>query len=247
MNKVFIYEDTWQELLKLITYLIQTKQKDFNIKNNFYQANLLDEILIINLPDYKNIKQFWQKQVTYSIYRLGYDVFLSNYQEKELVIYYFFKNALKYGSKVKYMRNLNCTNKTLQISQYVHHEAHKMKGFLRFKKMKAFYYAEISPENNIIELIAPHFKKRLANENWLIKDVKRNFYCLYDKKQIYLLNGDEIKDLNLLSQVSEDEIEDLWKSFFKTIAIKERINKKCQRNFMPKKYWQYMIEMEDEI
>ena len=41
-------------------------------------------------------------------------------------------------------------------------------------------------------------------------------------------------------------MEELWKSFFKTIAIKERVNKKCQQNFMPKKYWKNILEMEDE-
>lgn len=34
--------------------------------------------------------------------------------------------------------------------------------------------------------------------------------------------------------------------FFKTIGINERKNKKVQINFMPKKYWEYIIEMEDE-
>ena len=41
-------------------------------------------------------------------------------------------------------------------------------------------------------------------------------------------------------------MEELWKSFFKTVAIKERLNKKCQQNFMPKKYWKNILEMEDE-
>lgn len=35
-------------------------------------------------------------------------------------------------------------------------------------------------------------------------------------------------------------------NFFKTIGINERKNKKVQINFMPKKYWEYIIEMEDE-
>ena len=38
--------------------------------------------------------------------------------------------------------------------------------------------------------------------------------------------------------------QELWKSFFKTIGINERKNKKVQINFMPKKYWEYIIEME---
>ena len=36
--------------------------------------------------------------------------------------------------------------------------------------------------------------------------------------------------------------QNLWKMFFKTIAIEERENARCQMQFMPKKYWQDLIE-----
>ena len=34
-------------------------------------------------------------------------------------------------------------------------------------------------------------------------------------------------------------------NIFKTIGIESRKNRRCQMNFMPKKYWKYIIEMED--
>ena len=37
-----------------------------------------------------------------------------------------------------------------------------------------------------------------------------------------------------------------WKDFYKTIGIKERKNDRCRMNFMPKKYWKYILEMSDE-
>ena len=61
------------------------------------------------------------------------------------------------------------------------------------------------------------------------------------------LNDEDIKELNLNINDNELEIESLWKSFFNTIGIKERKNYKTQRNFMPKRYWKYMIEMEDKL
>ena len=42
-------------------------------------------------------------------------------------------------------------------------------------------------------------------------------------------------------------MEELWRVFFQTIAIKERKNLRCQQSFMPKKYWQDMLEMEDKV
>jgi len=41
---------------------------------------------------------------------------------------------------------------------------------------------------------------------------------------------------------SEIAYQELWKLFFKTIAIRERTNSRCQMQFMPKKYWQDLIE-----
>ena len=44
---------------------------------------------------------------------------------------------------------------------------------------------------------------------------------------------------------SEDEIkfQSLWKTFFKSVAIKERTNPRLQMQFMPKKYWKDLTEV----
>lgn len=82
---------------------------------------------------------------------------------------------------------------------------------------------------------------------YLLFVMKRKIYLIhYNKKIIYLYEKDIIK-LNLTLGKSEEYIESLWKTFHKTIAIKERKNLKTQMNFMPKKYWNNIIEMEDKI
>lgn len=40
----------------------------------------------------------------------------------------------------------------------------------------------------------------------------------------------------------EKKYEELWSTFFKTIAIKERTNKRLQMQYMPKKYWKDLVE-----
>ena len=39
-----------------------------------------------------------------------------------------------------------------------------------------------------------------------------------------------------------DEYRDLWKTFFDSIAIKERTNPKLQQNMMPLRYREYAVE-----
>ena len=49
--------------------------------------------------------------------------------------------------------------------------------------------------------------------------------------------------------MSEDEIyfQNLWKCFYNTISIKERKNPRLQMQYMPKKYWQDLIEKQITI
>ena len=246
MNNVYVYEDTFANLLDLIFYLLIEKIKPDNIKDeNNYQPDLLSNKIkpVIKI---KNKKELLTK-IGWENLKLCHYAFRTNDPNKELIIYYYLLNSLKYENNTKYMRNLKCVNKTLKLAHYVSRENHKFKGFLRFKETENnFLYAEIEPENNILDLLANHFKKRLSNENWLIKDQKRKQYCFYNQKKLYFLNEKDVIKLNLELSKNEKNVENLWCCFFKTIAIKERENKKCQMNFMPKKYWKNIIEMEEE-
>ncbi|MDR2407664.1 MAG: DUF4130 domain-containing protein, partial [Bacteroidales bacterium] len=40
----------------------------------------------------------------------------------------------------------------------------------------------------------------------------------------------------------ESRYQELWKTFWRAVAIQERKNPKLQRQFMPKRYWKYLIE-----
>ena len=243
MNKVYLYDGSFLSLLNLIITIIEIKELPSNIKSESeYVPNLLDEVINLKLDDNNNKV----KRISPILMKTMYYVYLSNDEYKELVIYYFYKNSLKYRDAIYYHRHLRCVNKAIKLAKMVSGEAHKLKGFLRFQETKnKFFYAKVSPTNNVIEILANHFKKRLANENWLIHDTKREIYAIYDTKKVIYLMKDEVLGLNINLTDSEEQYEDLWKTFFKTIAIRERKNLRCQMNFMPKKYWNNMIEMEE--
>ena len=248
INTTYIYDGSFDGLLCIVFDSYINKTIPENIVCNDYCINLFNTYKKIT-TDYEKSKRIYNgivKNVSYKTLYYSYNVFLSNEKDKELIIYYFLLNSLKYQKNVLYMRNLKCVNKALTISNRVSREAHKWKGFLRFKEMQNnIFFAEFNADNNILGILANHFKKRLPKEKWVIKDEKRDILCLYDQKNCYFLEGKEIKlDLNINNE--EKNMEELWKSFFKTIAIKERVNKKCQQNFMPKKYWPNILEMEDE-
>ena len=242
-NKIYLYDGTFSTLMDLITQLLAFKTKPLNICNqNNYLPSLLDETIELKLDNNFDISKI---KVTKKILKTIYYVYLSTDEHKELIIYYFLLNALKYQDKIFTMRNLKCVNSTLKIAKYVSNENHKLKGFLRFQELENhILYAEISPTNNVLELLSIHFMKRLKNEYWIIKDVGRNTYIFYDKHKYYIIADENINLKTLGAIEKEKEVENLWVTFFNTIGIKERKNTRCQMNFMPKKYWKYIIEME---
>ena len=246
MNNIYIYNDTFISLLNLIDYLIKNNVKPYNIKNNLYSPTLFENIINLNIYNNNSIIDLVIKNTSITIFNIIYNVFLSDNVNKEIIIYYFYKNSIKYKNTILYNYKLKCVTEALKISKYVSRENHKFKGFTRFKELEnKVLYAEINPTNNIIFLLSHHFKNRLRNEYWIIKDMNRKIFSIYNKNDFIILHENEF-NINCSISKDEIEIENLWKVFYKSIGIESRKNDLCRMNFMPKKYWKYILEMSDE-
>ena len=133
------------------------------------------------------------------------------------------------------------------------HEQLRMKQFIRFQKAKdGTYLAVVSPDHNVLPLIIGHFQDRFNDQPWLIYDAKRHYGYYYDGKTTIhvtfeheaavpfdLSNGK--MDADILSD-NDQLFQDLWRTYFKAICIKERMNPKKQLSDMPRRYWKYMTE-----
>ena len=133
------------------------------------------------------------------------------------------------------------------------HEQLRMKQFIRFQKAKdGTYLGVVSPDHNVLPLITNHFQDRFNDQPWLIYDAKRHYGYYYDGKTvIHVVFEDEASvpfdlsngklDANVLSE-NDQLFQDLWRTYFKAICIKERMNPKKQLSDMPRRYWKYMTE-----
>ena len=70
-------------------------------------------------------------------------------------------------------------------------------------------------------------------------DLKKAIEVRFEEKESHLFSG-------LLSEklMDDDEkhFQELWKTYFKSIAIQERLNPKLHRQNMPARFWDYMPE-----
>ena len=134
------------------------------------------------------------------------------------------------------------------------HEQLRMKQFIRFQKAKdGTYLGVVAPDHNVLPLITDHFQDRFNDQPWLIYDAKRHYGYYYDGEAdpIRITFEDEASVLfdltngkleaDILS--ADDELfQQLWRTYFKAICIRERINPRKQLSDMPRRYWKYMTE-----
>ena len=135
------------------------------------------------------------------------------------------------------------------------HEQLRMKQFIRFQKAKdGTYLAVVSPDHNVLPLIIDHFQDRFNDQPWLIYDAKRHYGYYYDgaAAPIHITFKDEAAvpfnlsngklDAEVLSE-NDQIFQQLWRTYFKAICIKERMNPRKQLSDMPRRYWKYMTEL----
>ena len=139
----------------------------------------------------------------------------------------------------------------------VMHEQLRMKQFLRFQKAKdGTYLGVVSPDNDVLPLIIDHFCDRFGDQPWLIYDARRRYGYYWEPTagqkapvRITFQNEDALPfdlDTGQLSDevISSDDrlLQDLWRTYFKAICIRERMNPRKQLSDMPRRYWKYMTE-----
>lgn len=248
MNFVYVYDGNFISLLHLIYYLVKQQITPYKIKNTMYSASLFEEEIFLPQNHNEQIISSIISGMGLFAFRVMQDVFLSDEEEKELLLYYFFRNGVKYRKNICYQRNLKCVYRSLKISQYVSHELHKMKGFLRFRELENHVlFAEMEPNNQILFPLSLHFQKRLKQEFWIIHDRRHHLISLYDKKQFIIVSDNDFTLPSKKESEEEKNMVQLWKLFYQTIGITERKNERCRRNFMPKKYWKYITEVKEEL
>lgn len=137
-------------------------------------------------------------------------------------------------------------NRVFVLARAAGNEEHHLRGFLRFQEVQnGILYARIGPKNNILTFLTPHFADRLPMENFVIHDHHRELFAVHPAgKEWYLLNtaGSDIDSEALMLSDAERSRQELFTYFCQKIAVKARENKKLQRNNLPLRFQEYMVE-----
>lgn len=246
--RVFLHDLSFEGLLSAIYDAYYSPNKPERIYcRNFYRENLLDEVVDIKTDEVKFEKVFnaIKNKISKDSLNKIYLVFLSEYEESSNLIYDYIRMGFKLGKEVELHKNNDIVLNIDKISKKVAYEKHRFTGFVRFKEVNNVLYSSIEPNFNILPIIANHFKNRLANEYFIIHDIKRNLAIVYDKNDYYLTSLSKSQKDKLLNAKDSGQYEALWKQYFKSTNIKERENLRLQSRMMPKRYRHNMVEVKE--
>lgn len=244
----YFFDGTKNGLLTCIFESFYEKRIPDDVTTEYVQYGLLDEIVTIKTDNEKAER----------VYKC-----LKNCKTKYLVSDFnlTFRSGEKSRFKVLFdYLNVAISNKNIDVSKAfalpeiqaftdlknrIYTETHRFKGFLRFMETeKGFYYACYEPDNDITELLVPHFTARLQSP-FIIHDIKRNILALCDGKRYKILNGGD-NGVTVFMSESEEIFLDLWQQYYKSINIEERKNLRQMRNYMPERYWKNLSEKQEK-
>ena len=154
------------------------------------------------------------------------------------------------------MYNLPQVMDNTSILHRVGYEIERCKGFIRFRELKnGILYAEYEPDNDITEYLMSYFSKRNNDDLFIIRDVGRNIFGLYNR-ETYIVGQWDVSGETESEAISESRqkfysdadimFTELWKQYYGTISVASRKNERLRRQYMPRRYWKYLIETEGE-
>jgi len=128
------------------------------------------------------------------------------------------------------------------------HEVCRLEGFVRFREIEGGgLYAEIEPDNDVVDLLAPYFRRRHPRDPWLIRDLRRGKAALWDCRDVKFAEAPKDGPVPPTAACGEKAMVELWKLYFRTIEIRERRNPELQAKLVPRRYRKHLTEFDDDL
>ncbi len=127
-----------------------------------------------------------------------------------------------------------------QMRKAVTRDVHKMKAFVRFRKVaddqgSENYIAWHRPDHRIVGLAAPFFARRFKAMNWSILTPDES--VMWDGKDLTYGPGVPASEAP-----DEDALEDLWRTYYASIFNPARVKIAAMKREMPVRHWSTLPE-----
>lgn len=136
-----------------------------------------------------------------------------------------------------------------RIAKRVGAERERMLQFIRFEELEGgLWFARCNPKDSVVPLVMDHFAGRLNTQRFIIFDEGHRLAGVYGEGEWCLV---KVEDESLLSipgkTAREWQMQAAWKAFYRSVSIEARYNPELRRQFMPKRLWRNITEMQEDL
>ena len=246
---VYVFDGTMDGLLTAVFDAFSLKEEPQELLAEGDALPLFCERTYRVTTDEEKARRVWtglEKKLTREALRLISVSWLSELRELNTPLFLYICKVFKLGDISRNFTDPDVLAVT-NIARRVLHEQLRMKQFIRFQKAKdGTYLGVVSPDHNVLPIVIDHFQDRFNDQPWLIYDAKRHYGYYYERLRVGeqssgighaapirvtfedeaavpfdLRNGK--MDADVLSD-NDQLFQDLWRTYFKAICIKERMN-----------------------
>ena len=253
----YLYDGTYNGLLCCIYAHYYVEKATGIFREGEYQTSLFGQVYRVKSDEEQARKVYEAIRIKLGEFTLrrSYLAYLSCFPDKEMRLLRYLVFGFRNGTGFNNLHGHPDVFGVQEMEKRIYNERHRFLGLLRFSVISAnrtqaseqlslvpreVLYASLEPDNDLLELLVEHFLDRYQEEPFILHDVKREKAVFAADGQWYI--APLSKDVTVQLAQGEELYRALWKNYFETIAIKERTNPTCQRNFMPKKYWSHLTE-----
>ncbi len=214
--------------------------------------SIAQDLYEVSAVGYSNFVYAWMSEfpIEADIIRFGYLLIqAAKNADKKLSLETVSFQGRAAAEAVRNNRMDSAVKTVLDASFKAGHEAHRLSGLLRFSVGKTGVpVAFCSPDHFILPILAEHFSLRFGDSSWAIVDEKRRLALIkhIDHEAELTVYNPAHPWFRGLHNGNSDAWESLWLSYFKAINNESRVNPKVQLQFMPKRYWKYLPEMQQQ-
>lgn len=243
---IFAYDGSFEGFLSLVfdSFSMKTIPSEITVFDES-EPSLFDiHSVETNFERARRVKFGIENKLGKSVLNMVEKAFLFDGNQKELSILMFIHKAFSEGKSLGNKLGDEFVNRVYKMCIAVNNEAEHFRQFTRFSDSNGTLVSIIHPKHFVLPIIKYFFCARIKNEHFMIFDAEHGAALIHTPNRTGIIPVD---DLELPTDTDDGFYSELWKSYYRHIAIASRYNPTCRRTHMPKRFWQYLPEMQDEF
>ena len=171
---------------------------------------------------------------------------LSDDPDAGTIVYRFVRYAMRPGKHRAAIGEIThpAVAPLIALDRSVMNERHLMQQFLRFERLEGnAWFARCSPKASVVPLLMDWFSARFNDVPFMIFDEAHGMAGIYEGSGWRLVETSEVE----LPAQATDEVamQRAWKRFYDTASVEARYHPELRRQFMPKRFWKHLPEMDE--